>query len=326
MAIQGYLIVKLNGQEVKRMEIPESGLVIGREPGTDLQLSDAQVSKRHARVQAEAEAVTLTDLKSSNGTLLDGVQLLPHQPRPLSNGATIQIGVFTLTFYEANVDLPSLSAESGKRMQDAQAAGLVPAVTRMWRFEKTPRAISTVETPCEVEPSQYLKYLPSIFHEERLPDNSSDQRSNFLNRFLKIFETIWEPLEQRQDHISMYFDPYTCPASFLPWLASWFDLPVDARLPESRLRLLVAEAVELQAWRGTHYGLTRLIEIYTGISPEISSSTTQPFVFQVSLPLGVDDEVAVEVFGGREELIGFVKDLIRTYKPAYAGYTLEVKK
>src|SRR5437764_5528505 len=73
--------------------------------------------------------------------------------------------------------------------------------------------------------SIYRRYLPDIF-----------QENDFLRRFLHIFEDIWEPLEQRQDYIAMYFDPHTCPTSFLPWLASWLNLPFNAHWPEARRR------------------------------------------------------------------------------------------
>ena len=80
--------------------------------------------------------------------------------------------------------------------------------------------------------SRYLPYLPIIF-----------QDNDFLSRFLQIFEAIWEPLEQRQDHIGMYLSR-TCPASWLPWFASWFGLTLDPHLPEGGARALLAEAID----------------------------------------------------------------------------------
>jgi len=144
------------------------------------------------------------------------------------------------------------------------------------------------------------------------------QENDFLRRFLRIFEDIWEPLEQRQDHIELYFDPHTCPESFLPWLAGWLDLPLNARWPVARQRHLLSQAMELYSWRGTRYGLLRMIEVCTGLTPEIRDSTSQPFVFHVriTLPPGT----------AREALdIGLIEELIQVHKPAHAGYTLEVK-
>jgi phage tail-like protein len=129
-----------------------------------------------------------------------------------------------------------------------------------------------------------------------------------------ILESIWEPLEQRQDHMEMYFSPKTCPAPFLYWLAGWFDLAVGAHWPEGRIRDLVRRAHELYRWRGTRDGMTQMIEIWTGLTPEIEESQTQPFVFNVRLYVPDDTEINSEL----------IEDLLRAHKPAHAGFVLEI--
>jgi phage tail-like protein len=159
--------------------------------------------------------------------------------------------------------------------------------------------------------SRYLRYLPGLY-----------QENEFLSRYLLIMETIWEPLEQREDHIGMYFDPRTTPAPFLGWLGSWLDLALNAHWPESRRRRLLEEAMDLYRWRGTSYGLTRMIEVCTGLTPEVvdlssdgDGSRLQPFVFRVRLTIppgsGVDRDL--------------IESLVQAHKPAHAGYLLEVK-
>ncbi|MBC8161187.1 MAG: phage tail protein I, partial [Roseiflexaceae bacterium] len=152
--------------------------------------------------------------------------------------------------------------------------------------------------------SSYVDRLPVIYHD-----------NDFLARYLLIFEAIWEPLEQRQDFIDMYFDPYTTPAEFLPWLASWIDLDLNTHWPEARQRQLLAEATELYRWRGTRYELTRIIEICTGLTPEILEDPAQPFIFRVRLQIPAHSSVD----------LALVEDLVRTHKPAHAGYILELQ-
>lgn len=151
--------------------------------------------------------------------------------------------------------------------------------------------------------SRYLGDLPVLY-----------QGNDFLGRFLLIFESLWEPLEQRQDHIAMYFDPRTSPASFLPWLADWLGIAVSRHWPEARLRRLVDEAMELYQWRGTRYGLEQMIEVCTGVRPTVSNDPDRPFVIRVSItapPGGELDRALVE-------------DLLRTHKPAHVGYELVI--
>jgi phage tail-like protein len=154
--------------------------------------------------------------------------------------------------------------------------------------------------------SIYLRYLPDIF-----------QENDFLRRFLNIFEDIWEPLEQRQDHIEMYFDPLTCPESFLPWLASWLDFPFNTYWPVAQYRRLLAQAMELYRWRGTRYGLIRMIELFTGLTPVITENPSESFVFhiRITLPPGSSGETVDK---------GLIEELIQMHKPAHAGYLLEV--
>jgi phage tail-like protein len=162
----------------------------------------------------------------------------------------------------------------------------------------------TLPAPVATGPaSMYIESLPIIY-----ADN------DFLARFLLLFQTVWEPLEQRQDHIEMYFDPRTSPASFLPWLASWLDLSFNQHWPETRRRRLLAEAIDLYRWRGTRYGLVRMIEVCTGITPEVSDTVTQPYTFDVKITLPKGGDIDKNL----------IDELIQAHKPAHAGYRLEV--
>lgn len=71
-----------------------NSLVIGRGRGVDLQLNDDSVSRKHARINClggEGDAgLMITDLDSSNGTMLNGVRLT--SPRQLCVRDLIELG------------------------------------------------------------------------------------------------------------------------------------------------------------------------------------------------------------------------------------------
>jgi hypothetical protein len=50
-------------------------LTIGRDKGCELVLADAEVSRKHARLETQGEVVFVRDLESSNGTFLNGQRL-----------------------------------------------------------------------------------------------------------------------------------------------------------------------------------------------------------------------------------------------------------
>ena len=75
--------------------------------------------------------------------------------------------------------------------------------------------------------------------------------------------------------------------------------------------------MELYSWRGTRYGLARMIEVCTGLTPVITESLSQPYVFhiRVTLPPGSPGETIDKAL---------IEELIQAHKPAHAGYVLEV--
>jgi pSer/pThr/pTyr-binding forkhead associated (FHA) protein len=83
------LSVKLERREV----------VIGRGKECDLLLTDAHVSRKHARIYREGEVYYLQDLESKNGTYLNGVKV-GFGEKPLLSGDKIKIGENILIFEE----------------------------------------------------------------------------------------------------------------------------------------------------------------------------------------------------------------------------------
>ncbi len=302
------LIIRQEGKIIQTLPLNTPIIRIGRTPENGLPLPNPMVSRIHAELRFTPQGLLLTDLGSANGTFIDKQRLLPNQPLILADGTTFRIGPFLLTYQTAK-STPQQQEEEARPTQAIPAIEPKPVPiqvsppTLQQKPEPTkPTSRRTIDEPDSI----YRRYLPDIF-----------QENDFLRRFLHIFEDIWEPLEQRQDHIEMYFDPHTCPASFLPWLASWLELPFNPRWPEERHRHLLAQAMELYNWRGTAYGMTRMIEICTGLTPVIRESSSQPFVFhiRITLPPGTPNETLDK---------GLLEELIRTHKPAHAGYILEV--
>jgi phage tail-like protein len=302
----GRIVVRLGDTVVQTVVVTQQVLTIGRMPDRDLSLPHPTVSRNHAEIRLTPEGAVLTDLGSTQGTVVDGRTLLAGQPHLLADGSSFLIGPYLLTWDAADV-LAQPVAEPD-RYEPAPELPVappppVPAVSAVPPPVNRPPRQTWPSGRLPLRPSQYLNDLPVIY-----------QDSDFLGRFLLIFETIWEPLEHRQRHINMYFDPRTAPADFLPWLASWLDFRINPHWPEIRLRRLLAEAMELYRWRGTRYGLARMIEIHCGVFPRIVEDASQPFIFRVQLapPAGVTIDRAM------------VEDVIRTHKPAHAGYILEI--
>jgi phage tail-like protein len=316
----GRLIVYLGEQEVTAVSLTTQVLKLGRSPDNGLPLPNAQVSRYHAEVAPGPQGLMLTDLGSANGTFVGGERLLPNQSHLIAPGTSFQIGPFVLVFEaaaappaeEGDPEPPAQepappTGEPAEEEQPEPAPIVVPVspvMDQLARWEMLLAGQPSIPHPLPrtEQPSRYQASLPMIFHENDL-----------LRRYLLIFESIWEPLEHRQDHLELYFDPRTCPHSFISWLASWFDLTVNQHWPEGRRRMVLAEIFELYRWRGTRHGLARMIELCTGLSADIDDRET-PFVFRirVSIPPGYTFDQAL------------LEQLIEAHKPAHAGYILEL--
>ncbi len=89
-----YIIV-LSG-ELEGKEIPVEGqLTIGRNPDSDMQLDDLQVSRRHAVIENTSSGTIVRDLGSGNGTYIGDQRVVEYR---LSNGDEIRFGQVMVRF------------------------------------------------------------------------------------------------------------------------------------------------------------------------------------------------------------------------------------
>ncbi len=308
--------------------IPLGETLIGRQQGNPIHLNSPMVSRQHARLVADANLCQIVDLGSANGTLINGNKLEANVPTNLVNNDSIQIGPFVMTFEQIPIAAPEPKPKARPKPAEAkekpaakkepESEKKAPAKAEKARSEPTPSEVTappSFVTRARPEPeynkappglsmtdSRYLDYLPGNF------------RSDFASRFLAMLEAILAPIEWNVDNFDLYLDPETAPEDFLPWLANWFDLGFDSTWDEEQRRLLLREAHEIYARRGTRYALSRLLEIYLGQKPEILDlqEDQAPFTFLVRLPVAesvVDREL--------------VERLIDANKPAHTSYQLQ---
>jgi ABC transport system ATP-binding/permease protein len=97
-------------------------IVIGRLAGCGLPIDSPLVSREHARLALRADAIYLEDLKSTNGTWINGVRI--SSPTPLAVGDRVAFASFVFVFTGAALE----PAEVGNRVRVA-AVALTKTVT-----------------------------------------------------------------------------------------------------------------------------------------------------------------------------------------------------
>jgi phage tail-like protein len=98
------------------------------------------------------------------------------------------------------------------------------------------------------------------------------QQEPFVQRFVSGFDDALAPVFCTLDNFAAYLDPALAPADFLAWLGAWLGVALDESSSRSQQRRLLERAGDLYRWRGTTRGLSELIELTTGVVPEIVES------------------------------------------------------
>jgi FHA domain-containing protein len=89
------LVLVQGGQPIRTWPLAASELTIGRAEQSDIPLADPGVSRNHARVVREGDDFIVEDLRSTNGTEVNGQ---PIRRRRLANGDLLKLASSTLQF------------------------------------------------------------------------------------------------------------------------------------------------------------------------------------------------------------------------------------
>lgn len=120
-------IVLLTEPESVTFEIKKSPFIMGRQPDCDLQVDSGQVSRMHAQIIIRGDTFLLEDLKSGNGTFLNGKPLEKGQicPIPLQDGDRIKLGPIKLRFELVASQKGSESDDAGVAFSDNNSSTIM---------------------------------------------------------------------------------------------------------------------------------------------------------------------------------------------------------
>lgn len=175
----------------------------------------------------------------------------------------------------------------------------------------------------------WIEYLPEIYQQE--------DKNHFLERFLGIFQTIYEDIEERIRTVSLNFDMECASADYLAWLAQWLGIRDSYIWSEEQLRILLKNGVSMYKRRGTRKGIIDFVTLYTG---------ERPFIVEGHQAYSCENdrkrlEQWKKLYGGsvyfftvliREEAAGSVwrqktlMKIIEEIKPAHTQWALVVMK
>jgi pSer/pThr/pTyr-binding forkhead associated (FHA) protein len=142
-------------------------MTIGREEGNAIQLNDERISRYHVKIQEDNQHVILTDLESTNGTRVNGMDC---QLRILRPGDVIAVGRSVL-LYGNRDDIASTSGENltaSEGLDEKRSNGDFIVSNYLEVAEHRARARPSPGLPDRLTPSQaaQLSELLEFFHAE----------------------------------------------------------------------------------------------------------------------------------------------------------------
>ena len=110
-----------------KLEIQKGETLLGRGSGCHIQIKDPKVSRSHASIQVQVKGLTITDLDSASGTLVNGKQV---SSSVLKDGDVIQLGDSTFEVCFKQDAIPTmLEPEPPSAPPPAPHQGVSPPVT-----------------------------------------------------------------------------------------------------------------------------------------------------------------------------------------------------
>lgn len=159
-------LVISNGRSERELLLVGS-IVIGRDPACHVSEPDPLLSRRHAEILANIHGVSIRDLDSRNGILVNGEKTSEQILLP---GDVVQMGHLQLRYVEDNARPSDTMMNRGSRREGPAAPPPAPQPPsfdrfrpeptpspRRWRPEPTPlpgRRTTTVPPPSSYSPSQ----------------------------------------------------------------------------------------------------------------------------------------------------------------------------
>jgi serine phosphatase RsbU (regulator of sigma subunit) len=216
------LVVKKGTARGRLIQIGLDPLTVGREDPCSLLLADAEVSRRHCQFTVVNGKAHITDLGSSNGTILNGQLIDAHVPMRLFDGALIELGAYVLAYTHRNPREVELTIEIEDDLEKASkyVRALLPSRIQVgdiladWFFQPSAAVGGDAFGYQHIDDNHFALYLMDVsghgaaaalhtvsvmnlLRHRALPDTDFRQPSQVIASLNNMF--------QMEDHGGMFF-------------------------------------------------------------------------------------------------------------------------
>lgn len=152
------LIVNIDGEKPKTVDITEEVFTIGRSPKNSMQIESDSISRSHIRMRSANGVIYITDLGSANGTFINSDKLKPdeevawHTFFPISLGEKVSIAFETAQ--DTTVSTPSTPSRPSERSGKTQ--------TKIEKAKSKPEKLGKTESKSSAIKPLYVGILLTI--------------------------------------------------------------------------------------------------------------------------------------------------------------------
>ncbi|MGB0679112.1 MAG: FHA domain-containing protein [Polyangiales bacterium] len=138
------LVITDDEQQSTVLPVLQDELTIGRKEGNTVQLTERNVSRRHARLQPHAQGFVVEDLGSYNGVLVNGERIQGRAA--VQAGDILRIGDYTLKLQERRSQSAEHTAPT-TTSPEAESRGVAPPPSNPSTWVSTPARLVMLSSP-----------------------------------------------------------------------------------------------------------------------------------------------------------------------------------
>jgi pilus assembly protein CpaF len=174
------IVISEKGGAERREVFDKHEINVGRVQGNDLMLPKGNVSKRHARLLFRDGRIIVTDLKSTNGTYVNGRKIA--QATIVREGDKIYVGDFVLRIEMSGATMSPRQAGSGPLTSTAQSPSFpgapAPRPSVTFEGEFTARhemaALAPAAESADASTGRHMPEMPDAGGPSRSPSSATD--------------------------------------------------------------------------------------------------------------------------------------------------------
>lgn len=177
------IAIREAGKDPLEVDLTSFPVVVGRDPNCELPLPTLTISRRHCRIDCEGERYLLTDLGSTNGTLLNGA---PVGRAELHAGDRIRIGDVELVF---QASAPTSEPVRGPSYREEESS-IDHVLAKYYLHPAIPASLEASPAPKTVDPERASRMFYILFQVSKKLGAQSSLEEMLRGSMQQIFQFI----------------------------------------------------------------------------------------------------------------------------------------